>query len=66
MDDLIQDAQNKHLIEFVKVKPFYYLMHLFMGLKDMSKLPELDLEIYWQDYIMLHIDWCGFTNEDED
>jgi hypothetical protein len=65
MNDLIQDAQSKSLIEFTKVKPFYYLMHLFMGLKDMSKLSDIDLSLYWNDYILAHGDTCGFVYKED-
>jgi hypothetical protein len=60
MDDLIADAQDKRLIEFGTVKPFIILMHLFMGLKDMSKIPQIELNIYWNDYIIQHGDYVGF------
>jgi hypothetical protein len=64
MDDLIEDAKNKGLISF-EIRPRWLtLERIIKNMKNMAKLPEIELEIYWHNYILLHGDTVGFVNDD--
>jgi hypothetical protein len=64
MDDLISDALQKNLITFEQTGRACKLAMILSHTKDMTKLPELDLGIYWTNYIAQRDDHAGFNDKE--
>jgi hypothetical protein len=65
MDDLISDAQNKNLFTFEQTGRTSILASIYVATIPLSKINQIDMDIYWKDYIIARKDRCGFLNEEE-
>lgn len=66
MDDFIEDALQKDLISFEKKPRSYNLRMVLYNTKNMEEMSDIDLDIYWINYMDLHYDHAGFTNDEEE
>jgi hypothetical protein len=65
MDNLIADAQLKHLISFNTLHRSIILYNIYGVTKDMTKLNPIDLQIYWADYVLARGDYAGVIFDEE-
>ena len=65
MDALIQDMQLKKLISFDKRLRWLRLGRIYGTTKNMAKLPQIELDMYWYNYVNIHNDYCLYNWEDE-